>query len=279
MRPESTGTSAHRVDRSPPTPGRIATAVGTFGRATRMGASAIAIGSTDLVRGRFQWRETLQQTWFLISVTAIPGILMAVPFGVIVSAQVGNLVHQLGASSLIGAAGGMGVIKQGAPVATGLLLAGAGAAAIAADLGSRTIREEVDAMRVMGVDPTQRLVVPRIAAMIVVAPLINILIIAIGVGAGYLVAVTALGITPGSYWMSFGAFTSGFDVWISLLKSVIFGFLVVLIGCQRGLEAKGGPRGVADGVNAAVVLSVVSIIVVNTGITQIATMFAPLRIG
>lgn len=279
MRPKPTETPAHLADRAPSPPGRITTAVSTFGRATRMGASAIAIGTKDLAGGRFQWRETIQQAWFLISVTAIPGILMAVPFGVIVSAQVGNLVHQLGASSLIGAAGGMGVIKQGAPVATGLLLAGASAAAIAADLGSRTIREEVDAMRVMGVDPTQRLVVPRIAAMIVVAPLINILIIAIGVGAGYLVAVTALGLTPGSYWMSFGAFTSGFDVWISLLKSTIFGFLVVLIGCQRGLEAKGGPRGVADGVNAAVVLSVVSIIVVNTGITQIATMFAPLRIG
>lgn len=279
MRPPTPGTTGPHVDRATRTPGRLTTAVSTFGRASRMGGSAVAIATTDLVRGRFQWRETIQQAWFLISVTAIPGVLMAVPFGVIVSAQVGNLVHQLGASSLIGAAGGMGVIKQGAPVATGLLLAGAGAAAIAADLGSRTIREEVDAMRVMGVDPIQRLVAPRVAAMIVVAPLINILIIAVGVGAGYLVAVTALGLTSGSYWMSFGAFTSGFDVWISLVKSVIFGFLVVVIGCQRGLEAKGGPRGVADGVNAAVVLSVVSIIVVNTGITQIAAMFAPLRIG
>ena len=83
-----------------------------------------------------------------------------------------------------GAAGGMGVIKQGAPVATGLLLGGAGAAAIAADLGARTTREEIDAMRVMGVDPVQRLVAPRVIAMLVVAPLINILIIAVGIVAG-----------------------------------------------------------------------------------------------
>ena len=206
-------------------------------------------------------------------------MLLTVPFGVIVSTQVGNLVHQLGASSMIGAAGGMGVIKQGAPVATGLLLGGAGAAAIAADLGARTTREEIDAMRVMGVDPVQRLVAPRVIAMLVVAPLINILIIAVGIVAGYLVAVSSLDVTPGSYWMSFGAFATSIDVWVSLLKSMIFGLLVVVVGCQRGLEAKGGPRGVADGVNAAVVLSVVAIMVVNTGITQVVNMFYPMRMG
>lgn len=257
----------------------VVSSVGTFGRALRTGAEATRIGVEDLVRLRFQWRETLAQAWFFITVTAIPGVLMAIPFGVIVSAQVGNLVHELGASSLIGAAGGLGVIKQGAPMATGLLLGGAGAAAIASDLGARTIREEVDAMRVMGIDPTQRLVVPRIAAMLIVAPLLNILILAVGIVSGYIVAIAALDVTPGSYWESFGAFTTSIDVWVSLVKSLIFGFLVVVIACQRGMEARGGPRGVADGVNAAVILSVVSITVVNTAITQVVTMFFPVRLA
>lgn len=114
-------------------PGRIGASIDTFGRTTRLGASALRYAVTDIVSLRFPLREMLSQAWFIITVTAIPGILMAIPFGVIVSTQVGNLVHQLGASSMIGAAGGMGVIKQGAPVATGLLLGGAGAAAIAAD--------------------------------------------------------------------------------------------------------------------------------------------------
>ncbi|MBD0022357.1 ABC transporter permease [Gordonia pseudamarae] len=269
-------TRAARTGRSP---GRIGASIDTFGRTTRLGASALRYAVTDIARLRFPLREMLGQAWFIITVTAIPGILMAIPFGVIVSTQVGNLVHQLGASSMIGAAGGMGVIKQGAPVATGLLLGGAGAAAIAADLGARTTREEIDAMRVMGVDPVQRLVAPRVIAMLVVAPLINILIIAVGIVAGYLVAVSSLDVTPGSYWMSFGAFATGIDVWVSLIKSMIFGLLVVVVGCQRGLEAKGGPRGVADGVNAAVVLSVVAIMVVNTGITQVVNMFYPMRMG
>ncbi|WP_405492758.1 ABC transporter permease [Nocardia sp. NBC_00511] len=257
----------------------VLSGAGTFGRAMRTGAQASKVAVVDVLRVRLQMRETLAQAWFLITVTAIPGVLMAIPFGVIVSAQVGNLVHQLGADSLIGAAGGLGVIKQGAPLATGLLLGGAGAAAIAADLGARTIREEIDALEVMGIDPVQRLVVPRMIAMLIVAPLLNILIIVVGIAAGYIVAIAALGVTPGSYWASFGAFTTSIDVWVSLGKSVIFGYLVVVIGCQRGLEARGGPRGVADGVNAAVILSVVSIALVNVVITQLVTMFFPTRLA
>ena len=257
----------------------VLSSVATLGRALRIGAAASYIGVIDAVRWRFQIHETLAQAWFLIRVTAVPSILMAIPFGVIVSAQVGNIVSELGADSMIGAAGGLGVIKQGAPMATAMLLGGAGAAAIAADLGARTVREEVDALRVMGIDPVQRLVVPRIAAMMLVAPLLNILIIFIGVGSGFLVAVSALNVTPGSYWQSFGAFTTSIDVWVSLVKALIFGFLVVVIACQRGLEAKGGPRGVADGVNAAVVMSIAAAVVLNTVITQVVTMFFPVRMA
>ncbi|MEV4238151.1 MlaE family ABC transporter permease [Nocardia sp. NPDC050408] len=257
----------------------VLSSLATLGRALRIGVGAVRIGVADAVRLRFQVHETLTQAWFLIRVTALPSVLMAIPFGVIVSAQVGNIVSQLGADSMIGAAGGLGVIKQGAPMATAMLLGGAGAAAIAADLGARTIREEVDAMRVMGVDPIQRLVVPRIVAMMLVAPLLNILIIFIGIASGFVVAVSALGVTPGSYWQSFGSFTTPLDIWVSLVKALIFGFLVVVIACQRGLEAKGGPRGVADGVNAAVVMSVAAVAVLNAAITQVVTMFFPVRMA
>ncbi|WP_425296995.1 MlaE family ABC transporter permease [Nocardia abscessus] len=257
----------------------VISSLATLGRALRIGAEAIRVGSTDAIRLRFQVHETLAQAWFLIRVTAVPSILMAIPFGVIVSAQVGNIVSQLGADSMIGAAGGLGVVKQGAPMATAMLLGGAGAAAIASDLGARTIREEVDAMRVMGVDPIQRLVVPRIAAMMLVAPLLNILIIFVGIASGFAVAVSALDVTPGSYWESFGSFTTPIDVWVSVVKALIFGFLVVVIACQRGLEAKGGPRGVADGVNAAVVMSVAAVAVLNIAITQVVTMFFPVRMA
>ncbi|MGX1806064.1 ABC transporter permease [Nocardia sp. NPDC055321] len=257
----------------------VLSALRTFGRAVDMAGAATGGAARDLIAARLQWREAVHQAWRMVTVTALPAILMAVPFGVIVSVQVGNLIHTLGADSLLGATGGMGVIKQGAPMATGFLLGGAAASAIAADLGARTIREEIDALHVMGISPINRLVIPRMIAMLVVAPLLNVLIIFVGVLAGYAVAIGGQGVTPGSYWATFGAFTSVADVAVSLLKAVIFGFIVVVIACQRGLEAKGGPRGVADAVNAAVVLSVVSIVVVNLALTQVTTLFLPMRIA
>ncbi|MEV4154378.1 ABC transporter permease [Nocardia salmonicida] len=257
----------------------IVSAVRTFGRAVMLAWSAVTGAISDTTSGRLQWREVLTQAWRLITVTAVPAILMAVPFGVIVSVQVGNLIHSLGADSLLGATGGLGVIKQGAPMATGFLLGGAGASAIAADLGARTIREEIDALHTMGISPVHRLVIPRMIAMVIVAPLLNILIIFVGVLAGYMVAIGGQNVTPGSYWATFGSFTSLADVWLSILKAMVFGFLVVIIACQRGLEAKGGPRGVADAVNASVVLSVVSIVVVNLAITQVAALYLPMRLA
>ncbi|WP_063044738.1 ABC transporter permease [Nocardia pseudovaccinii] len=257
----------------------VGSSLRTFGRAFGVAQESVFGAVGDIARGQFQWREALLQAWRLITVTTVPAILMAIPFGVIVSIQVGNLIHTLGADSLLGATGGLGVIKQGAPMATGFLLGGAGAAAIAADLGARTIREEIDALNTMGISPIHRLVIPRMAAMLVVAPLLNILIIFVGIMAGYAVAIGRQGVTPGSYWATFGSFTTTADVWVSLVKALIFGFLVVVIACQRGLEAKGGPRGVADAVNAAVVLSVVSITVVNLVLTQVTAMFLPTRLA
>ncbi|WP_316575765.1 MlaE family ABC transporter permease [Nocardia canadensis] len=251
----------------------------TTGRLVRLSSESVSGAASDTVRRRFPWQEMLRQAWYLITVTTLPAVLMAVPFGVIVSVQIGNLIHQLGADSLLGAASGLGVIKQGAPIATGLLLGGAGAAAIAADLGARTIREEVDALRVMGISPVHRLVIPRMAAMVLIAPLLNILIIVTGVVAGFTVAVGTQGAVSGSYWATFGSFTTVTDIAISLFKAVLFGFIVVMIACQRGLEARGGPRGVSDAVNASVVLSVVAILVVNLVITQLVTMFAPTRLA
>ncbi|WP_280181015.1 ABC transporter permease [Nocardia farcinica] len=257
----------------------VVSSLRTFGRAVGIAQESVTGTVGDVIRREFQWREALLQAWRLVTVTAVPAILMAVPFGVIVSIQVGNLIHTLGADSLVGATGGLGVIKQGAPMATGFLLGGAGAAAIAADLGARTIREEIDALHTMGISPIHRLVIPRMVAMLIVAPLLNVLVIFVGVLAGYAVAIGGQDVTPGSYWATFGSFTSTADVWVSLGKALIFGFLVVIIACQRGLEAKGGPRGVADAVNAAVVLSVVSIVCVNLLLTQVTAMFLPTRLA
>ncbi len=251
----------------------------TLGRFFGLGAQALGFLVTDLVRLRHPWRDTLNQAWFIISVTAIPALLVSIPFGVIVAVQVGNFIQQVGASSVSGAAGGLGVIRQGAPMVAALLLGGAAGSAVATDLGARTIREEVDALRVMGVDPVQRLVTPRLAAIVFVAPVLCAFIIFMGLAAGYAINVGFQSGTPGSYIASFASFASVNDVIVAMLKTWLFGVVVILVACQRGLEATGGARGVADAVNASVVIGVVAVFVLNLIITQGVSMSMPLRMG
>ncbi|MDL9938887.1 ABC transporter permease [Gordonia sp. ABSL1-1] len=241
--------------------------------------SSLVWGVRDAVRGSFPWGEAGRQTTFFAGVAALPAALVAIPFGVIISVQVGSLTGQIGASSMAGAAGALGVLRQGAPIATALLLGGAVGSAVAADLGARTVRDEIDAMRTMGIDPARRVIAPRLLAVLIVAPLICIEIIFVGVATGYFVNVAFQGGAAGSYIGSFGEFAGLVDLWAALAKAEIFGIVVVAIACQRGLEAKGGPRGVADAVNAAVVLSVVVSFVLNLAATQLLSMFVTNRIG
>lgn len=254
-------------------------ALQTLGRFLDLATNAVAFLAIDLIRLRHPWRDTVSQAWFILSVTAIPAFLVSVPFGIIVAVQVGSLIQQVGATSISGATGGLGVIRQGAPVVAALLLGGAAGSAVATDLGARSIREEVDALRVMGVDPIRRLVAPRLAAILFVAPVLCVLIIFMGLGSGYLVNVGFQSGTPGSYIASFASFASLGDVVVALVKTLLFGVVVILVACQRGLEARGGARGVADAVNAAVVVGVVAVFVLNLVITQLVTMFMPTKLG
>jgi phospholipid/cholesterol/gamma-HCH transport system permease protein len=251
----------------------------TLGRFFDLAAQALGYLIGDVIRLRHPWRETINQAWFIISVTAIPALLVSIPFGVIVAVQVGSFIQQVGASSISGAAGGLGVIRQGAPMVAALLLGGAAGSAVATDLGARTIRDEVDALRVMGVDPVQRLVAPRLAAMVLVAPVLCAFIIFMGLAAGYAINVGFQSGTPGSYIASFASFANVGDVVVAMFKTWLFGGVVILVACQRGLEAKGGARGVADAVNAAVVIGVVAVFVLNLIITQGVSMSMPLRMG
>ncbi|ASR01245.1 MULTISPECIES: ABC transporter permease [Gordonia] len=253
--------------------------IATMGRAATLTADVVRYSVTETIRMRLPMVETLEQAWFLLTVTALPAVLIALPFGTEISIQVGAVVNQVGAKSLAGAASGIGVISQGAPIAAGLLMGGAAASAIAADLGARSIREEIDAMRVMGVDPVQRLVLPRFLAILLISPILCVIIVASAVAAGFVLAVSINGVIPGSFWQSFGAFATQTDFYFAILKTMLFGMEVVIIASLRGLEAKGGPRGVADSVNASVVLGFVAVFVTNLMTTQLQTMFFPSQVG
>ena len=147
-------------------------ALAPIGTAGKLFAFGLDVGR-NLFKRPFQLREFLQQAWFIASVTIIPTALVAIPFGAVIALQVGGLIKQFGAQSFTGSASVLAVVREAGPIATALLIAGAGGSAIAADLGARKIREELDAMMVLGIDPIQRLVVPRVLACMLVAFFLN----------------------------------------------------------------------------------------------------------
>ncbi|MFC9874563.1 MlaE family ABC transporter permease [Nocardia salmonicida] len=276
---------------SPPTRSRVSEAVDwtkglwddhpkksleTFGRQITMGIEAITELFVAIFRRRFPFDEFVRQSAFMASVAAAPTLLVAIPIAVIVSIQVGAVAGQVGATSFIGAANGLGIIQQGAPLVTALMIAGAVGSAICADLGSRTIREEIDAMKVMGVDPLRRLVAPRLGSAMLVSFLLCGFVVFVGFLTGYMFNIFAQGGTPGSYMSTFASFAVTRDLAVALLKSVLFGLIASIIACDCGLNARGGPGGVANAVNSAVVSSTVMLLGVNVAITQIyAAVFPP----
>jgi phospholipid/cholesterol/gamma-HCH transport system permease protein len=232
-----------------------------------------------LFKRPFQLREFIQQAWFIASVTIIPTALVAIPFGAVIALQVGGLIKQFGAQSFTGSASVLAVIQQAGPIATALLIAGAGGSAIAADLGSRKIREELDAMMVLGIDPIQRLVVPRVLAAMMVAFFLNGLVSVVGVAGGYVFNVILQDGTPGAYLASFTALAQLPDLYIGLVKAVIFGLIAAIVACYKGINAGGGPKGVGDAVNESVVITFLLLFVVNFVLSTIYLQLVPPKGG
>lgn len=223
----------------------------------------------------FQFREFIDQSWFIASVTILPSALVAIPFGAVVAMQTGSLVQQLGAEAYTGATGVLAVVQQGAPLVTSLLIAGAAGSAVAADLGARTIREELDAMRVLGINPVQRLVVPRVLGMTIVAVLLNGLVSIVGIAGGYVFNILLQGGTPGAYLMSFGALAQLPDFIMASLKALVFGLIAGVVASYCGMNPKGGPKGVGDAVNLGVVLTFLLLFFANLILTAMYLQIIP----
>ncbi len=156
-----------------------------------------------------------------------------------------------------------------------VLMASAVGSAITADLGSRTMREETDAMEVMGVSVIRRLVVPRFAAAIMIGVALTGVVCFVGYFASYMFNVYFQNGAPGSFVATFASFATTDDMFLALFKAVIFGAIVAVVSAQKGLSTKGGPTGVANSVNAAVVESILVLMIVNVSISQLHVMLAP----
>ena len=232
-------------------------------------------GIRDIPKIRIWWQEYLRQCWFIAKVTSVPVMLISIPFGMVIALHVGSFSRQLGAESATGAAMVLAIVREAAPVATALLIAGAGGSAMTADIGSRKIRDEIAAMEVMAVNPIGRLVTPRLLAASTVALFLVSLVSVAGLAGGYVFNVLVQHVTAGAYFSGFTQLVQLPDLWQSLAKAWVFGFIAAMVSCYKGLYCKGGPKGVGDAVNQGVVITFIFIFFVNFIMTTLYFALVP----
>jgi phospholipid/cholesterol/gamma-HCH transport system permease protein len=201
---------------------------------------------------------------------SLPIVLLVGAFtGMVLSLQSVYAFGQLGFESFSGAATGKALAIELAPVLTSLMLAGRAGAGIATELGTMRISEQIDALESMAVNPVQFLVLPRLIAGMIVAPILTLLFFVIGMGGAYLVAIVIEGVDQGQWVAKLRDLVAPIDVLQGLIKSVVFGFLVALIGCFQGFHASGGGRGVGIGTTRAVVAGSVTTLILDYFLTDI----------
>ena len=231
---------------------------------------AMALDVLTLIPRRpFAWQEFIKQSWFVARVSLVPTLMLAIPFTVLMVFTFNILLVEFGAADYSGTGAAYGTVTQIGPVVTVLVVSGAGATAMCADLGARTIREELDALRVMGINPIQALVVPRVLAATLIASLLSSVVILVGLIGSFIFAVFIQHVTPGSFVGGLTVITKAPDVVISLIKSMLFGLAAGLIACYKGVSVGGGPAGVGNAVNETVVYTFVALFAINIIATAI----------
>jgi phospholipid/cholesterol/gamma-HCH transport system permease protein len=237
---------------------------------------AVALeGLRKTYKVRDWWKEFLDQCWFIAKVTSLPVILISIPFGAVIALHVGSFNAQLGAQSATGSAMVLAIVREAAPVATALMIAGAGGSAMTADLGSRKIRDEIAAMEVMAINPIHRLVTPRLWAASLVSIFLVSLVSVAGLAGGFVYNVYVQHVTAGAYFSGFTVLVQSADLISALLKAFLFGMVAAMVACYKGLYAKGGPKGVGDAVNQAVVVTFILIFFVNFVMTSLYFALVP----
>ncbi len=199
-----------------------------------------------------QFLFALQSVWFPLLVTTV-----AINYGA-PGLQAADFLTLFGAVDRLGGFFVLAAIREIGPLITSIVVAGVAGTAITADLGARKIREELDALQVLGVDPVKNLVVPRFLALMLVTGLFDIYALLFGIFGGIVAEVTA-GQPLGPFWQTLFANASTTDLWGSVLKCTLYGAIIAIICCYKGMSASGGAEGVGRAVNQAVVLAFLAI--------------------
>jgi phospholipid/cholesterol/gamma-HCH transport system permease protein len=220
--------------------------------------SYAALGSL-LSRPRY-WRDTFDQMDSIgvgsLTIVCLTGLFT----GMVLTVQTSATLDAFGARPYVGRMVSLSMIRELGPVLTALMVSGRVGSGMAAELGSMVVTQQIDAMRSLGTDPIRKLVAPRLVAGLVMVPALTILSNAVGLVGGYMVARFTLRLATQLYWHSALDAIQVHDLFMGLVKPLVFGYLIVSVGCYQGLTTSGGTRGVGDSTTQSVVVASILIL-------------------
>lgn len=205
-----------------------------------------------------------------VGYNSIPVVLITSLFtGMVFALNSYEGFHRFGAESLTGTVVGLAITRELAPVLTSLMVAGRAASAMAAEIGTMKVTEQIDALHTLATDPVKYLVVPRVLAGLVMVPILTASADFVGIIGGYLVSVKLLGANPYVYVNATKSFIENWDIIGGLIKAAVFGFLLGIVGCYKGLTTEGGAEGVGKSTTGAVVIASMCVLIADFFLTKI----------
>ena len=212
----------------------------------------------------------LGRQFFEVGYLSLPVVgLTAIFTGMVLALQSYSGFSRFSAESAIATVVVLSITRELGPVLAGLMVAGRVGAAIAAEIGTMRVTEQVDALTTLGTNPFKYLVAPRVLACTITLPLLVLCADAIGVLGGYLVSIHKLGFNAALYLDQTFKYLEAEDVISGLIKAGVFGFMIGLLGCYQGYRSRGGAQGVGQATTSAVVSSSISILILNYLLTAI----------
>lgn len=236
-----------------------ANAVGTTGGITMMLYQAVIYAFTP----PFKPKNIFRQMEFVGVQSLFVVVLTGAFTGMVLALQGFNALKRLGAESMVGPTVAMSMARELGPVLTALMVTGRAGSAMATELGTMRVTEQIDALDTMAVNPVKYLVVPRLIAGICMFPVLTVITDFVGVIGGYLVGVRLLGINSGVYIGRTLDFVRVDDILSGLSKAVVFGLIATLIACYNGFRTTGGAEGVGRAATSSVVMGSVTILVAD----------------
>lgn len=217
----------------------------------------------------FYYHDVVEQFdligWGSLTVVLLTGFFT----GAALASQSGLTLDQFGARPVVGRLVSASMIKELGPVLAGLMLVGRVGSGIAAELGSMQVTDQINALRALGTDPVRKLVVPRVLAGFLMAPVLTVMSDFVGILGGWMVSRFQLQVASGVYWSSVTRALYMQDVWMGLIKPFVLGLVIVTIACHVGLRTRGGTQGVGRATTLAVVAGSVAVIAVDFFVTQL----------